>query len=95
MRHRRDFFKKFLPYFVKESSILWRKSLKPNTKSVIFLGAFGADAKLFGDKVRSEIFKNNIIFERFSSLGMRQSVSLVAYNELIYILQFRLSAEIN
>ena len=60
-----------------------------------FLGAFGADAKLFGDKARSKIFKNNIIFERFNTLRILQSVSLVAYKELIYILQFRLSAEIN
>ena len=49
------FFKKFLPYFVKELSILWRKSLKPNTKSVFFLGAFGADLELVGGEVQSEI----------------------------------------
>ena len=39
--------------------------------------------------------ENNIIFERFSTLGIRQSVSLVAYNELICILEFQPSAEIN
>ena len=39
--------KKVFALFVKESSILWRKSLKPKKKKIIyfFLGAFGADAK--------------------------------------------------